>query len=375
MKKYILLGLLTVFITAAIMPAFVYGASLSVTKQQKKSVDSKIDMMTQQKLQILLDKKKLEGDKAVVASQQTQVTTQLNDTIKEISDIDAELSKMDDAIVVAEADYQHHLDLFKIRLNVMYQNSDESMLDLLLDSKDMDSFFEKVQFVSSLAQMDKQMIAEVVASKDDLEYKKSQREQVKQQEVAVADQKQDRIVQLTASRSDLDNAIRTKDQKAGELSNQLDELEKLSLQLNDQIKKLQSKANYIGGNMIWPCPGNMRVVSPFGMRLHPILKVWKMHTGIDIDAKTGDANVAANSGKVIIAGWDGGYGNTVVIDHGGGITTLYAHASKLLVHVGDIVKQGQTVSLVGMTGLATGPHLHFEIRVNGVPVDPLKFGK
>jgi len=282
---------------------------------------------------------------------------------------------MDDAITQAEADYQHHLDLLKKRLNVMYENSDASMIDLLLNSKDLTSFYEKVQFVSSLAQLDQQLIADVISSKNDLEYKKSQREQLKQQTVDVANQQKGRITQLKVSRSDLNDAIRTKDQKASELAKQLDDLEKLSQQLNDQIKQLSSKQKYIGGNMIWPCPGNFKVVSPFGMRLHPILKVWKMHTGIDIDAKTGDPNVAANGGKVIIAGWDGGYGNTVVIDHGGGISTLYAHASKLLVKVGDIVKQGQIVSRVGMTGLATGPHLHFEIRVNGAPVDPLKFGK
>ena len=376
MKKYIiLLGSLVAFIIVSIIPAFAFSASLNDVQQKKQSIDSKIGSIAEQKQEVLNEKKKLQSDQAQVASQQSQVTKQYNATVDQIAAIDAELSKMDDAITQAEADYQHHLDLLKKRLNVMYENSDASMIDLLLNSKDLTSFYEKVQFVSSLAQLDQQLIADVISSKNDLEYKKSQREQLKQQTVDVANQQKGRITQLKVSRSDLNDAIRTKDQKASELAKQLDDLEKLSQQLNDQIKQLSSKQKYIGGNMIWPCPGNFKVVSPFGMRLHPILKVWKMHTGIDIDAKTGDPNVAANGGKVIIAGWDGGYGNTVVIDHGGGISTLYAHASKLLVKVGDIVKQGQIVSRVGMTGLATGPHLHFEIRVNGAPVDPLKFGK
>jgi murein DD-endopeptidase MepM/ murein hydrolase activator NlpD len=138
---------------------------------------------------------------------------------------------------------------------------------------------------------------------------------------------------------------------------------------------LQQRAKYIGGNMKWPTPGYTNVVSPYGRRLHPILKKYKMHTGIDIDAPSGASIIAANSGTIIIAGWRSGYGNTVVIDHGGGITTLYAHCSKILVKVGDHVAAGKVIAKVGSTGLSTGAHLHFEIRVNGDTVDPLKFGK
>ena len=98
-----------------------------------------------------------------------------------------------------------------------------------------------------------------------------------------------------------------------------------------------------------------------------------MHTGIDISASQGSSIVAANSGTVIMAGWQNGYGNTVVVDHGGGITTLYAHCSKLLVGVGKKVKAGDTIAKVGSTGMSTGPHLHFEVRKNGSTTDPIKY--
>jgi murein DD-endopeptidase MepM/ murein hydrolase activator NlpD len=109
------------------------------------------------------------------------------------------------------------------------------------------------------------------------------------------------------------------------------------------------------------------------MRYHPILKKNRMHTGLDINAANGTSIVAANKGKVLVAGWKGGYGNAVIIDHGGGITTLYAHSSKVLVSVGDTVEAGDTIAKVGSTGLSTGPHLHFEVRKDGELTNPLDY--
>lgn len=143
----------------------------------------------------------------------------------------------------------------------------------------------------------------------------------------------------------------------------------------DSIRsRIRSAAAPVGtkpGKLIRPVPG--AISSPYGERVHPILGTSRMHNGADMNAAQGDPIRAAADGKVILAGVKGGFGNTIMIDHGGGMVTLYAHQSKLGASVGDKVKAGQTIGFVGSTGLSTGPHLHFEVRINGVAKNPAKY--
>ena len=125
--------------------------------------------------------------------------------------------------------------------------------------------------------------------------------------------------------------------------------------------------------MSWPVPGYTRITSQYGMRTHPITGIYKLHTGVDIGAPRGSNFIAANDGIVIKAEYNIAYGNMVVIDHGGGITTLYAHGDEILVEIGQKVTQGTPILIVGSTGYSTGPHAHFEVRVNGNPVEPLDY--
>ena len=153
-----------------------------------------------------------------------------------------------------------------------------------------------------------------------------------------------------------------------------------SNQIEAELTKSKRGSGQYHGVMAWPVPGFYRITSPFGWRMHPVLHVRKLHTGIDIGKNSGQAIagaaiVAAGNGTVISAGYRSGYGNTVMIDHGNGVVTLYAHqpSGGIKVSVGQHVKKGQRIGTVGMTGYATGPHLHFEVRVNGTPVDPMKY--
>ncbi len=138
--------------------------------------------------------------------------------------------------------------------------------------------------------------------------------------------------------------------------------------------KIQAASKPAGtkpGRLVRPVPG--AISSGYGMRVHPILGTQRMHTGVDMNAAQGDRIKSAAAGTVIFAGLKGGYGNTVMVDHGGGMVTLYAHQSRIGVSVGQKVKAGETIGYIGSTGLSTGPHLHFEVRINGNAVDPAKY--
>lgn len=148
-------------------------------------------------------------------------------------------------------------------------------------------------------------------------------------------------------------------------------LEVESARIEAEIRAAQEEGGTNPGVLAWPVSGTL--TSPFGYRVHPILGTRRLHAGIDIGAASGSPISAAGDGRVILAGPFGGYGNAVVIDHGGGLTSVYAHQSSVAVGAGQSVSRGQLVGYVGCTGLCTGAHLHFETRENAVPVDPMKY--
>ena len=180
--------------------------------------------------------------------------------------------------------------------------------------------------------------------------------------------------QMSADKADISRKRSAVSADNKELEQKLDALNAEADRITSDIQSLSSKdTKYSGGVLLWPCPSSHRVTSEFGYRIHPILGYRKLHTGIDIGASYGAAIVAANSGKVIASYYNSSYGNMVMIDHGGGIVTLYAHASSRRVSKGASVSRGQTIARVGSTGSSTGNHLHFEVRVNGSYKNPRSY--
>jgi len=269
--------------------------------------------------------------------------------------------------------------LLKERLRVMYKRS-KTVWDLeeLFNSKNLNELFVRIRLMSQISDYDQRLLCSVEEKRVEIEQLKGQKqieiENCKEQ----ADIYTKKITELEVSRSALDVQIKSNQQSLNQYEKDQTELLKQSEQLETLIKNLKSiGGKYIGGNMTWPMPTNKNISSYYGTRLHPIYKVMKMHTGLDIGAAMNEYIVAAADGVVIYAGWRDGYGNTVILDHGGGITTLYAHINKsgIMVKVGLEVKAGQTIAKAGTTGLSTGPHLHFEVRKNGATQNPLEYVK
>lgn len=370
MKRMAILFFLLVFAVSGSLP--VLADDLKSAKQAKSSIDSRITKLNKDKKKVLEQKAKLESDKKKVANAQAAENNAYIELTNKIKEAEENLKVIEQSVADAEGNYNRQKELVKTRLKVMYENSGTSMLETVVQAKSITDFMEKLQYMSLITRNDSTIIEDLNQAKVDLDYKRSLQASAKQQLEERASDKELRLSTLKASRAELEEQLSRSQTELKKLEKEEDSLIAEANRLNSLIKNLSKKTKYAGGSMTWPCPGNYTVVSPYGTRKHPILRVYKMHTGIDIDADTGDSIVAANKGTVIISEYNkGGYGNMVVIDHGGGITTLYGHASKRLVSVGDEVKAGQVIAKVGSTGLATGPHLHFEVRVDGATKNPL----
>ncbi|MCT4507656.1 MAG: peptidoglycan DD-metalloendopeptidase family protein [Tepidibacter sp.] len=275
-----------------------------------------------------------------------------------------EIGKLQNEIEIKE-------DLLGERINVMYKTSDMSYIQVILSSKDMNELLSNLDMIKKIVNSDKELLTELSHNKKEIETKRADLKKKEKEIISLKSSIEVEKSRLVASKNKQTALKRDLQKDAKKLEANIDALNRYAKALEAEILKKQSKGSYVGGQMGWPAPGYNRITSYFGYRIHPVLKTKKLHTGVDIGAPMGASIVAANDGKVMFSGWKGGYGNTVMIDHGGGIVTLYAHNSKLLVKNGQKVKRGQAIAKAGSTGRSTGPHCHFEVRKNGKYVNPL----
>ncbi len=288
--------------------------------------------------------------------------------------IDDNVVKVDIAtknLVVAKQKLKETNELLDTRIRIMYMNGTVGYAEVLLESDSFQDLLSRIEMLTRIINADTMLISQMEEDKKAVEEKKAklleEQENLKNLKKQMEERKADLEGQIEQLKKEKQKLLR--DMRALEI--QIDSTNKDAQKIKKILKEMKLRAKYTGGKMTWPVPSSYRVTSPFGMRRHPIFKVMKLHTGIDIGG-AGREVVAVNNGTVIHANWLGGYGKCIMIDHGGGIVTLYAHNQKIFVRKGQKVKRGQKISLTGSTGNVTGPHLHFEVRVNGEYVDPLK---
>ena len=302
--------------------------------------------------------------------------TALEETEKQITDIEEEIKEIEEKLEYIETDYEKQKEALEKRLVALYEMGETTYLDVLLNSKNITDFISKYYLIGEIAQYDNDLLDTIEREKNKIEEINNQLE-TKNENLKTMKTTQEKT--LIA----LENAKTIKNSYAAELTEEelttKEQIEEYNKQLDNIDAKMailamvDGNSDFIGGEFLWPTPGNTIITSSFGNRFHPILHYYRNHNGIDIGAPMGAPIVASNPGTVITASYVGTYGNVVMIDHGGGVVTNYAHGSKILVEVGQVVERGEVIMEVGSTGLSTGPHLHFEIKINGTFVDPLPY--
>ena len=410
-------------------------AERSKAVQKKNSIESNMagtqSMINQTKGQVAT----VQAEMSALDAQITQVNLKLDQLNGEMQKLQAEIAQTKAELEAAKEELLEKKDLYAKRLRAMYIANDRGYLDILLDSADAASLIGNARMIRSIATSDRKLIDEINAKVKEIEEKQALL--AEQEKQLAQKQEQARIeksnleaanAQKTSFMNNLVNDLSSYEAQYDEMLRESDAIQSQIANLDISIQKAKDEeaarlakqraaeaearrqkqaaagransaskrsgnASYSGskstssdvvqhgvqaqpeartGELYWPVPGHHRITSPFGYRIHPILKYRKLHTGVDIGAPNGTPVVSAASGTVIASRFMGGYGNCIMIDHGGKVT-VYGHLSSRAVSPGQSVSAGQTIGYVGSTGMSTGAHLHFEVRVNGAVQNPLNY--
>ena len=349
-------------------------------QDQKNEIDNKLNESNirleyvQSEISASLQKvQELNDSIAEYEKKYTDIQNQINSLEQEIANTDTEL-------VTIEAEYERKDKLLKKRVVAMYEDGDASYLDVLLSSRSLIEFLSNYYMLEQIIELDNNMLDELEKQKNTIEKKKAEQEQ-KKVDLRVAKAKEGQMQILMQNQKMLQENYAAKlTEEEKELHDKIEAYKAEQAEIERLIQEaIQWSGNlaiqYKGGVMIWPIGiEGTYITSPYGNRLHPVQGVNRYHDGIDIgNAGFGAPVVAAADGFVTYAGVMGGYGNCVMINHGDGIITLYGHGQEIKTTLGASVKQGDVIMAVGSTGVSTGPHLHFEVRKYGVPVDPIPY--
>ena len=360
-------------VTGAQSPA--NSTSVDVLQQQRRDLEESRSDVSQQRQRL----QELEGaaqERLTGLQRNLRVTDeQIKENEQQLQQAIAKLARIEADLSVAQATYQQKQRHTVARLRFLQRQRSTSTWATLLQSKTLEQLLARRRQLKRVYQADQQVLIALKADKDRIRDRKLQVELQKNQ-VALLSQ------YLLARKADYTAEAQAQQQLVQRLTTDLRALEAAEIQLAKDTRQLtlliQKRLGVktpggIVGTGTMASPVNGQITGDFGWRQHPILKTQKFHAGADFAVPQGTPIQAADRGAVIFAGWYGGYGNAVILDHGSGITTLYAHASQLYVTDGQSVQKGQTIAAVGSTGFSTGPHLHFEVRLNGEPTNPRAF--
>lgn len=362
----ILSVLLLIFIILLKLSGSTFANSVKSLENQRQDIKRKINEQKSKIQSINKEKDLIAKEISVLDSELEIASLELQEVETDLQGLEVSIKETEEKLIRTEESLSKNLDAFAERINFIYKTPDYTYLELLLNSDCLEDYLSKKNITTCIAEQDNELLNKIKAEKAEIEENKillaKQKELTEQKKYELNDKR----TKLVAATRDKKVYMEKLNQNKEELEQSIKKFNKEANALTDKIKALQSKnTKYTGGKLAWPVPSSGSISSHYGNRFHPILKKNMFHSGIDIPAKSGSSIVAAESGKVIYSGWYSSYGKVIMIDHGGGIVTLYGHCSSLDASVGQSVKKGQKVARIGSTGRSTGPHLHFEVRKNG----------
>ena len=378
-----------ILIVAMLFSMFASSLTFAAAAEDDTDADSLRDQLSS-----------LEEQKAAVQETIAELTKQADDvqatrdalqkeidlTKQEIATVEQYIARLQDQIDVktteleaAEEALAQKEEEFAQTVRTTYEQGEISYLEVLLNSSSFSDLLSRMEIVTSLMDYNQQVVEEYTAAKEDIEQKRDDLQNTQDEQKDYQENLNYKVDDLAASEAEQAALQESIEAYKAESEAEYDRIASEMQEVSDQIAALSAQAAANGsvpmgdGTLIWPTPSCTTNSSAYGWRIHPIYGTRKFHAGEDIPAGYGAEILAAASGTVITAGWVSGYGNYTVIDHGGGMMTAYGHQSSFAVSVGQTVTQGQVIGYVGSTGNSTGPHLHFEVYINGATVDPKSF--
>lgn len=386
--------LISIFLVVVLLQYFYsFVFAENITNEEAVNEQKNLNEMNQEVTeQINQANTKLEYVQSELSNTMLQVQ-ELEDKIlgyqKEMTGLSDKLDALQNSIdetkqklTVAEEEYNRKEELLRERLVAMYEDGETQYLDILLSSRNIVEFISGYYLINEFVEYDNTLMQEVAERRDDIEITKTKLEK-EETEIKLIKAKREQTTVVLQNTITLQESYAKKlSKQEQELKNKITEYKQEQARIEALIQQATNSSNnldiqYTGGEMLWPVAISGTVItSTYGVREHPIQGVIKEHSGLDIgNATYGSPVVATADGVVTYAGWLGGYGNCVMLNHGNGLVTLYGHGQKIITELHKKVKKGDLIMEVGSTGNSTGPHLHFEVRVNGSCVNPLNYVK
>jgi murein DD-endopeptidase MepM/ murein hydrolase activator NlpD len=375
--RFGVIGIISVLCCILMSTSVIFAQSeVDILQQQRQQVQQQRQQVEQQRDQLKKLETTAEKERSGLQKRLKSTETTLQSQEVELDKSTKALKSLEQSLTQTEASYRQQQLFMLARLQFLQRQRDRQGLSLLLKSSDLNDLLDKRYRLKKLFDSDRKSLATLQDQTTKLNAQRSQVEMKKNEISLIMQQLLAQKNELNAQSSYQKEFIQHLKTNREALESAIVQLERDSTNIGQIIRQRSigdSRGIIITGRGVMTVPVDAEITSGFGYRMHPILGYQKFHSGLDFGSDSGSTIRSAAAGLVIYAQWYGGYGNTVIVDHGSGFTTLYGHTEGFYVAEGATVQKGQPIAAVGSTGLSTGPHLHFEVRQNGEPIDPVPY--